>query len=1586
LTKGEFKSAIKERNLDRQQATDYYNKYISQYGAFDDDQPSVLSIDQIKEGIPQEERSGYEASPNPNEDYAKQSVHDFMSKNFEVKDSWDSIQMGRKMYRDDKMSYSSIQSNLMSDVKSGEISNRMKSVEFSEYGATSKVEKDIRSFLDSGPVEAFRYATEYPAKGYLKAASRLGVGAAELLLPKNLEEKLGVTKAREEIGVLEEYQMEEINQSLMDGDYNRFMGLSAGLVVGDTIGNLILMKQGIGIANRLTGGKMALAAKGKKWKEISKNVALRSSVISGMTFISTEGSVKDRIQSASLTFVYMNTPVLSSLSKTNAGAKALDFGLNSLISATYDPESGFSLGGQYAGLKEEARREAEELGDPEAYWPLLIAKTVPIAGSDAVFSLLSRSARAQTREGQRSAKEVSVDYFKAGSDVALDKLKTNMTEKYGDSWITKMDDIDRIQYENIRRINADLAEGKLPPALDEISKPTVRVDMGRIGKLVNDETTEREWRDSEGKLVKEGEVKDVEKLTKKSQLDAGERVAIEKLDSEKPTKVLYHGTKEDFTNFKESLKPKQNEMFSFGFHFTENRDFAKRYGDRIVEAELDVKNPLDVEQVVTKDSELGQWLSQIAPKTRWFPSEGKEAIYLRNGLDALPPAKIKQALIDAGYDGLVYNAEFKEADVSGFRILEEGKTTIAIQPSQIKEVKDAVQEREAEKVPMGEEAVRGEEVRKAQDGAKPEAEKIVELSGDGEKLLTETFSEIFKQSKKAQSATLKKAVGDFKDAKKLVNSLPKSERGSMITAIERVVEASDKTKDKRVAELNEMVEKSLVEIERTALVSDIQKDPSKHSFKDANGKKVSGSVAAEYAEAVQDMQDMINTDTSPKSAWRLEQQREALERNKDIKLPQSVIQKLQQTNVKDISTEELASINNEITRLKTIGMTLHKQRQRQRKSEIESVVSKIKSTAKNKVDTREIVANENQKRAFNGTRYLFGVGALRPWNLVDLMDGGKARYDGAAFDLFINKANDRYSDYLTMNDIRVSGGEKFIQKNGMRVKDLAISHSVKGVDNSKLTLDELLSVYGSSKNRLMHNAVLHGNFKGNEKAYWDAVEQVEANPKWKQLADYIMYDYDNNYNRVRKSFIKNENKILGNEENYIPMERIGIEKPLSMDELHDAMVKRDDTSKTLPGNKFTIDRVSIPDSMQNSVKLGLFEQWERTVGNQERYINMFDQVSRMNSVLGDGELRDQLKRSYGNDYVKSLEGYAKAYGNPMSLYDISTAARGSRMLRKNFATGVLAYNFLTMSKQVPSLLLYMGQGGGRNMLTSIDDFNGSWEVRNGRPTNKLIDFVESKDPQVKHAHIERELGELKNTNKTQYEKIVGKIGNDGMKGIVALDKMVRTIGWYSVYLKGIESGKSEADAIKSARDATMRTQPAASAKDLPDLYKGDEFKNWFLMFSNQINQIYNIASYQLPRKVLDGNQGEALAIASGLIMNAMAIHVLTHKDIPDTDSEIKQMLLENTAGKAPMIGSTITSAMNGYDSENPVISLLSGSTQKAWKAFESGDDDAYKDALGTIVRNLGTASGVPVYGPKRILNAVNSGDPMELVGGGKDKK
>ena len=1614
MTKDEFTLAVKERNLSKDQATKAYNSYIAKYKAFDDEIPSLASIDGIRASKTEPERTWIDNSGEADEWYSKEAITQFMQKNLGVKTSLEAAMAGRKIYNNNNLSNKEIYQKLSEDIRSGEISNRLKSVKYSQYGITGKTEKEVREFLDSGPVEALRYATEYPSKGYLKAASRLLVGTAELVLPKNLEKKLGVEKAREEINHLDEYQREIIDQSLIDGDYDTFVGHTIGLVVGDTIGNLLLMKQGIGLANKLLGGSLTLSAKGKTWAKVSKNVALRSSVISGMTFLSTEGSVKERLEAASLQFAYMNTPVLSSLAKTDAGAKALDFALNSLISATYKKGEGFVKYGQYAGMKAEAKRMADELGDPDAYFPILISQVIPVAGSDAVFSMLSKSVRAQQRAGGVSAQEASVELFRAGSDVALEKIKSTMADKYGADWIGKMDDFDRVEYENARKINADLAQGILPPALEEISKPTVRIDMGRIGRVVNDDPIERTWRDNDGRLVTE-----ITSKPEMDKIDLAEKPVVD--DSRVPEIVLFESNAGllpapkpvPFSDaMKGALSDLEKVMSSDKLTEVIKTDADIGTGQIPEQIRLGQKASVELMSPDLKSKDPGPWvekqityisrlmaMGQIKNKTDY--AEVLDSYTQRGDVDPdMIYDQAKRANVNLEETMKDFERLSKKAKITQ-KQFKQDKQMVLIDSMQI--IKDRMRAMEdaakaGKRLGIEQEKIR-QNIRRERDILKIKESKAeqVEKAKARIKELQEQNKESIRKIRD-QHAQRKADLDDIVSAgKEIVRSIAPNEAIKNRLLIKAQNIKTDKALNKFFIDVTNFVGDYVVNKERNGLRDNILKDPTRFTSIDLNGKKTTGDVAAEYVESVQDIQDMINTDTSVKSAWRLQQQRDALERNPNLELPKKVLEKLQQTRIEDISIEELRMINDEVQRLKQVGMTLQKQRQRVFKKDVEDTVSKIRSTAKNKVDAREVVANEKDKRKFKGLRYLFGVGALRPWNLVDLMDGGKARYDGTAFDLFINKANDRYSDYLVMNDARISGGERFIRENKLRVKDLVRKHDVPGMKD-KLTLDELLSVYGSSKNRLMHNAVLHGNFKGNEKSYWAAVEMVESQPKWKALADYIVYDYNNNYGRVRKAFIRNENRILGNEENYIPMERMEIEQKSSATitrsedgeisiykDFSDGMSAREDAKRTLPGNNFTIDRVEIKDSEQKPVRLGLFEQWERTVGNQERYINMYEQVKKMSNVINDNELRKQLRRSYGNDYIEAVDGYIDSYGNPMSLYDVSTMARGSRALRKNFASGVLSYNFLTMAKQVPSMLLYMGQGGGRNMLTAIDDFNTSWEIRDGKPFNKLVEFVESKDPQVKHAHIERELAELKSTNRTKYEQIVGKIGDTGMKGIIALDKMVRTIGWYSTYMRGMETGKSEAEAIQMARNATNRTQPAASAKDLPDMYKKDEFANWFLMFSNQINQIYNIASYQLPRKFVDGNPGEALAITSGLVLNALAIHILTHKDLPDTDEEIKQMILENTAGKTPLYGSIITSGINGYDSENPVVSLLSGSAQDAWKAMESGDEEAYQKALKTIVVNAGTATGVPINGPRRILKAANSGDPMELFGKKKEK-
>jgi hypothetical protein len=180
--------------------------------------------------------------------------------------------------------------------------------------------------------------------------------------------------------------------------------------------------------------------------------------------------------------------------------------------------------------------------------------------------------------------------------------------------------------------------------------------------------------------------------------DAAYMAAVERGDMETAQKMvdeaakaagfttgpLKHGTKKEFTEFKDPSKSKPSEMFSFGFHFTDSDELSAKYGERQVGAFLSLKNPLNAEQVISKDSELGKWLSKIAPRTTWFPNQGKQEVYLKNALDTLPAKKVKQALQEAGYDGLIYHAKFQERQAYGMKDLASGDTFIALYPSQIK--------------------------------------------------------------------------------------------------------------------------------------------------------------------------------------------------------------------------------------------------------------------------------------------------------------------------------------------------------------------------------------------------------------------------------------------------------------------------------------------------------------------------------------------------------------------------------------------------------------------------------------------------------------------------------------------------------------------------------------------------------------------------------------------------------------------------------------------------------------------------------------------------------------------------------------
>ena len=1481
------------------------------------EQPSQIKTnEQLREGMTPDQISVVDNSTDPNAVLSKQSVDDYFSgKGLKG----DSLNIGRWMYGNNKMGLTELQAKLIADEQNGELENRTH--EYLERASGVPYERIESTYEQYGPAMGeFVMGAESLGLGIAKAYANLGAGIGEIFTPEGLEKPFKAI--REDTRWISENQHSYLESLLEGGDYDRFMRASTYNIVGDMGGQLALLGQSMKLANGLLGTKAGIVSKGKKWGELAKNTAVRAGVIGAMNWIQSDQPLEEKWKAFQLTQFYMNSPSLSGLMKSNGGAIVADLMINSTISALYDPEKGMQLGGQYKEAIQRAKDRTEEIGDPDAYNAILFAELLPITGSDIAFSTLTRSVRAQQRGRARTefTKNEGVKRIHKINSDSFGEFKTSMEGKYGKEWLSKMDDVDRVDYKNRRQVNEMLSRGELPPALQEISKVIeLRVNPAEMArKLQEDESfevgsKEFSWRDKDGKLVTgDGVVRKTPEGIKYIEPSKG---------AEAPK-----GEPKDVPDREVSLEDAMKDL-----------ETVMR-SDKATEV---ITTDADVGTGIIKDTmRLGQKESvALTPpelKSKNFEPWLTEQIVHISRLMEMGGIKTKK-----DYNEYL-DTYTQRGDMDSDMVYREAR---AHQKSVAKLMKDAEKKSARAKI--------------TQKQFKPEKQMVfvdsMEIIKDRIRSIQEGVAlgkKITKEKQRELNAARKEVVSE---AEKIVNDMTKDRdiRNRFKLMAQKAVK-TDKSLASFIDKFTKFVSEDINKRERKQLLKGIMKDPS-------------SSVHAEYAEAIVNLRDMINTDTSAKSQWRLESQRQALEKNSDINLPEKVLQKLSQTKIEEISTEDLRSISEEVARLTDIGKTKKKIVDGQFKKDVASSISKIRRTAK-QAPVQKYIDETKQVEKFTGLKMVFGRGALRPWNLMDILDGGKATYNGEAHRVFIDDANVAHNRVLDMADTRLSGGEAIIRANKMRINELNKKFKF---GKHKLSLDQMLSVYASSKNKLMHNAVLQGNFDGNKDVYNQIVEHVGSNPRLKSLADYIIYDYANNYDRMRKAVIRNENKILGQEENYVPMERVGVDRVEDIDQIAADLAGREAAHKSLPDNSFTIDRKNIPEEYQKRIKLGLYDQWERNVNRQERYINLFKQVQKMNSILADEGLSTQIRDAYGDSMNEVLKSYVKAYSNPMSMYATGRLAEGSRKLRKNIAMAYLSYNGMTMLKQLPSALLYAGQGGGKNLLVAFDDFNGSWRMEGGKPVNDLIRFVEGKDPQIKHAHIERELTALKDNNKAAYEKLVGKISEPGMKGIVSLDKMARTVGWYSTYLKSLESGKTEAQAIKDAGNATLRTQPAASAKDLPHLYR--EVSPWFTMFSNQINQIWNVMGYQLPKSVANQEFGSAIAMFGGLMANAVVFHTLQHGAPPQNDEEFKRMLIEQSAGKVPLVGSPLTASLSGYDAESPAVGIVTD----VGKTLMSDDPEK---TMKAISKAAATATGLPVTAGRRVSEFAEEGDIKDLFG------
>jgi hypothetical protein len=426
----------------------------------------------------------------------------------------------------------------------------------------------------------------------------------------------------------------------------------------------------------------------------------------------------------------------------------------------------------------------------------------------------------------------------------------------------------------------------------------------------------------------------------------------------------------------------------------------------------------------------------------------------------------------------------------------------------------------------------------------------------------------------------------------------------------------------------------------------------------------------------------------------------------------------------------------------------------------------------------------------------------------------------------------------------------------------------------------------------------------------------------------------------------------------------------------------------MPNDKFTFDRKEIPKEFQNDVDLNLLSLWEREVGLQEHYIAQMGNVKQMRGVNEAKGFRDRLKKSYGENATEWVDKYIDTVANPMSIYGHDAFAKTSRRLRKNIATAYLAGNVKTMIKQFPSIMLYAGEASPARLATSLAAITAGFEERDGRLRNDILDFVAEKDPLVKHSHMQRELDELRLSDRNKYDRIMNKVGEMGFKGILEVDRIARSAGWYAVYTKAKEGGKSDDEAVRLARNATARTQPTAAAEELPQIYRTNEGLNWMLMFSNQLNNIYNMSTKDVPRRILRGDMREKIAgmgEAGGLALTALMIYSINNGKIPESPEEVRDAFTDQALASIPMVGSHLVNGIHGYDSSMPIVEF-SNKTGKMMAKLSDGKEIPMEDYFDFVFDNIAPLGGIPVVALKRGKQAIEEQDPMKLTGIRKKKE
>jgi hypothetical protein len=730
-----------------------------------------------------------------------------------------------------------------------------------------------------------------------------------------------------------------------------------------------------------------------------------------------------------------------------------------------------------------------------------------------------------------------------------------------------------------------------------------------------------------------------------------------------------------------------------------------------------------------------------------------------------------------------------------------------------------------------------------------------------------------------------------------------------------------------------------------------------------------------YRVQIENLQDSLSLESGPKLRQVRERLRTYYDTHPEVTPDAETQALLNQKLSGDMTVKEIRSLAEQITEARDIGKKLRNVQRVNERTEVEADRAAIikEVMAGKPFERTKDVGSIQQKKARRGN--IARQGEAQSWSPLRIID----RLGPAAKRLYREVQDARDVEWRTA-DARTEPLIAKAKEFGIQPRSLA--KIITSPSGKKYTTSDVLAMQWAMKDEGAKAHLIDGN----------GISEEEVTAMVKQLPSNVAEfgneiaksEGEESWNRLVQAFVEDTNSAPPPKvKNHFPIRVQDKQYDTPGSAIADDLLMRGGMRTPRVNKRMMLGRAQISPEHQTPMRLDGVALAFESIRQQEHYIASWKMAKRLKKVfLDDRNVRDAITQKYGNSWNEALASWINSFASPDAFHMTTPGDRFSNYMRGALTGGGIMFNLTTLGYNLTGPLMAMGDAGPRRLLTSL----GKWM----KDPKGMYERVTTALPQVKHASMDPVMNAMKKADPSTYRSLMRMTEELGYKPLELLDMWTRLIVADAVHQHAIdmEPNIPDRDAWDKARESIQRNQPSGEAQDLPMMYHAQSLK-MFLVFSRQLNQIWNMMTADIPLEVKQGRMLQAIGSTLGIALSGFLIAMMGNKRLPKDAKEAAAWTADQFVVSVPFIGNTLEPLLIGKGYVSRGAEIIPGAQQMAADiAGVANKNQPMSSRIDRAVRTLIDVSRLfkmPAVAEKRVYDFLKTGDPWALVGG-KPKK